>query len=305
MAGRAVISEDEEAVLNGGKVQPFSTPYAKESTKNDKGRHRLTSFQDIFGLKDLVSLQVWRASLAELLGSGILVFAIDTVVISSYQSITNSPNLIMSFLIALTVAILLLATSPISGGHINPVITFAAFLAGLVSISRAAIYILAQCAGAVLGALALKAVVGDKIEETFSLGGCTLTVIGPGPEGPVVVGVGMAQALWLEIFCTFIFLFASIWMAFDERQAKALGRVAVFSIIGIVVGLLVFVSTTVTGMKGYAGAGMNPARCLGPAVVRGGHLWGGHWVFWAGPGIACVAFSLYIKIIPSHHLHPL
>jgi len=36
--------------------------------------------------------------------------------------------------------------------------------------------------------------------------------------------------------------------------------------IGLVVGLLVFISTTVTTTKGYAGVGMNPARCLGPAL---------------------------------------
>ncbi|KAL5561123.1 hypothetical protein UlMin_030870 [Ulmus minor] len=216
-----------------------------------------------------------------------------------------SPNLIMSILISLVVAILLLATNPISGGHINPVVTLSAALVGIISISRAAIYILAQCAGGVLGALALKAVVNTTIEETFSLGGCTLTVIGPGSNGPTVVGIGLAQGLWIEIIFTFVFLFASIWMAFDHQQAKALGRVTIFSIIGIVVGLLVYISTTITTAKGYAGAGMNPARCLGPALVRGGHLWFGHWVFWAGPIIACVAFYLYTRIIPRQHFHAL
>ncbi|KAI8568077.1 hypothetical protein RHMOL_Rhmol02G0169300 [Rhododendron molle] len=43
-------------------------------------------------------------------------------------------------------------------------------------------------------------------------------------------------------------------------------------------------STTVTAAKGYAG--INPARCFGPAVVRGGHLWDGHWIFWVGPTLA-------------------
>ncbi|KAI7984740.1 hypothetical protein LOK49_LG14G01051 [Camellia lanceoleosa] len=83
---------------------------------------------------------------------------------------------------------------------------------------------------------------------------------------------------WLEIICTFVFFFASIWIAFDDRQAKALGRV-VFSIVGSVISLLVFISTMVTTKKGYAGAEMNPARCFEPVMVRGGHLWNGHWVF--------------------------
>ncbi|KAG5564710.1 hypothetical protein RHGRI_000789 [Rhododendron griersonianum] len=62
-----------------------------------------------------------------------------------------------------------------------------------------------------------------------------------------------------------------------------MGQVLVCSIVGLVLGHLVFISTTVTAAKGYAGAGINPARCFGPAVVRGGHLWDGHWIFWVGP----------------------
>ncbi|XP_030450744.1 aquaporin TIP4-4-like [Syzygium oleosum] len=303
MAGHGVVAEDEESVLSGSKVKPFATPIEERRNMKDTGRHKPASLTEILGLKDFFSLEVWRASLAELVGMAVLVFALDTIVISSYETKTKTPNLVMSFLIAITVAILLLATSPVSGGHINPVITFSAALTGLISLSRATIYILAQCGGAVLGALALEAVVNSKIEQTFSLGGCTLNIVVPGPEGPVTIGLELVQALWLEIICTFVFLFASIWIAFDHRQAKALGRVVIFSIIGAVVGLLVFISTTVTATKGYAGVGMNPARCLGPALVRGGHLWNGHWVFWVGPTIACVGFYLYVKIIPTKHFH--
>ncbi|XP_068325379.1 uncharacterized protein [Pyrus communis] len=291
------VAEDE-------RVHPFSSSPMSEHWNIEEAK-KLSPFtlSQKLGFHELFSSKVWRASLAELVGSAVLVFAIDTIVISSYETQTTIPNLIMAILISITVAILLLVTNPISGGHINPVVTLSAALLGLISLSRAAVYILSQCVGAVLGALALKAVVNNNIEGTFSLGGCTLTVIAPGPHGPIIMGIETTQALWLEIFCTFVFLFASIWIAFDHRQAHALGRVVVFSIIGIVAGLLVFISTTVTAAKGYAGVGMNPARCFGPALIRGGRLWNGHWVFWVGPAIACVAFYLYIKIIPRHHFH--
>ncbi|WCJ29228.1 plasma membrane intrinsic protein 1 5 [Euphorbia peplus] len=307
MAGNNVgIVEDAE---NGyGRIQPFTSPSPQTPSpwqtvdKNEKG-NQTTTFRGILGLHDLFSFKVWRASLAEVVGTASLVFAMDTIVISSYETQTDTPNLIMAALIALTVTILLLATFPISGGHMNPVITFAAAFTGLVSLSRAAIYISAQCLGAILGALALKAVVNTTIEQTFSLGGCTLNIVAPGPHGPVTIGLETARAFWLEVICTFLFLFSSIWLAFDKRQAKPLGRVIVCTIIGLVVGLIVFISTTVTATKGYAGVGMNPARCLGPAVVRGGHLWHGHWVFWIGPLISCVAFAIYTKIIPKAQLH--
>ncbi|XP_025015616.2 aquaporin-4-like isoform X2 [Ricinus communis] len=261
------------------------------------------TLRNILGFEELFSLTVWRASLAELLGTAILVFAIDTIVISTIESETKVPNLILSCLVAIIITILLIATYPISGGHINPIVTFSAALIGLISISKAFIYILAQCIGGIVGALALKAVVNSNIERVFSLGGCTLTIVAPSAHGPVTIGLQVGQALWLEIICGFVFLFASVWMAFDDRQAKALGRVVVFIIVGVVLGLLVYVSTSVTTAKGYAGAGINPARCFGPAIVRGDHLWNGHWVFWVGPFIACVAFTLYTKIIPPQLTH--
>ncbi|CAL2279588.1 unnamed protein product [Prunus armeniaca] len=297
------MAENRPAVEDD-RVHPLSSTPMSEHWNVEEGKKSSPStLSEKLGLRELFSLKVWRASLAELVGSAVLVFAIDTIVISSYETKTTTPNLVMAILISITVAILLLATNPISGGHINPVVTLSAAFVGLISFSRAAVYILSQCMGAILGALALKAVVNSSIEETFSLGGCTLTVIAPGPHGPIIMGIETTQALWLEIICTFVFLFASIWMAFDHRQAHAVGRVVVFSIVGTVVGLLVFISTTVTAVKGYAGVGMNPARCLGPALIRRGHLWNGHWVFWVGPIIACVAFYLYTKIIPRQHFH--
>lgn len=306
MAGYPGTVEDEESMYSGKKPQPSATTPMAEVVQNEGGiqKKKSLTLREILGLEDLFSLTTWRASVAELLGTAVLVFALDTIVISTIQTQTTTPNLILSTLVAIIVTILLLATYPISGGHINPIVTFAALLTGLISISKAFIYILAQCVGGIVGALALKAVVNSEIEQAFSLGGCTLTVVAPGPDGrPTVVGLETGQALWLEIICGFVFLFASVWMAFDHRQAKGLGRVNVLIIVGIVLGLLVYVSTTVTATKGYAGAGLNPARCLGPAIVRGGHLWNGHWVFWVGPAIACVAFAIYTKVIPSQLPH--
>ncbi|KAL2231668.1 UNVERIFIED_CONTAM: Aquaporin PIP-type [Sesamum indicum] len=301
--------DDEESQTVGTKIQPLpSTPprqvlfLTKNWTVDQENKGQLSpTLTDVLGLDEFLTLDVYRASVGELLGTAVLVFMLDTIVISTFESDIKMPNLVLSVLAAVIITILLLAVHPVSGGHINPIISFSAALVGLISMSRALVYIVAQCAGAILGALALKAVVSSAIEQNFSLGGCTITVVAPGPDGPIMIGLETAQAFWLEIICSFIFLFASIWMAYDHRQAKQLGHVLVFSIVGVVLGLLVFVSSTVTAQKGYVGAGMNPARCIGPAIVRGGHLWDGHWVFWAGPAIACVAFYLYTKIIPRQH----
>ena len=47
------------------------------------------------------------------------------------------------------------ATQPISGGHLNPAVTLAAFMSRQVGAARAFLYVVAQCAGAVAGALLL------------------------------------------------------------------------------------------------------------------------------------------------------
>ncbi|KAL0348468.1 UNVERIFIED_CONTAM: Aquaporin PIP-type [Sesamum angustifolium] len=286
--------DDEECQTVATKIQPLPLlhPASSFPTKNwtvdqeNKGKLPPT-LTDVLGLDEFLTLDVYRASVGELLGTAVLVFMLDTIVISTIESDIKMPNLVLSVLAAVIITILLLAVHPVSGGHINPIISFSAALVGLISMSRALVYIVAQCAGAILGALALKAVVSSAIEQNFSLGGCTITVVAPGPDGPITIGLETAQAFWLEIICSFIFLFASIWMAYDHRQAKQLGHVLVFSIVGVVLGLLVFVSSTVTAQKGYVGAGLNPARCIGPAIVRGGHLWDGHWC--SGLGLLLLA----------------
>ncbi|KAJ6310799.1 hypothetical protein OIU76_015502 [Salix suchowensis] len=181
MAGYAGAIWDEESLNSGNRIQPFAAPPMQvpsfiphspspsdhilfvmaETLENAEGKKQNRS-REILGLEDLFSLTVWRASVAELLGTAVLVFALDTIVISTIQTGTTMPNLILSTLAAITITILLLATFPISGGHINPIITFAAFLTGLISLSKAFIYILAQCVGAIVGALALKAVVKQR-----------------------------------------------------------------------------------------------------------------------------------------------
>lgn len=104
------------------------------------------------------------------------------------------------------------------------------------------------------------------MQPIFSLGGCTISP----------AGIAVGNALLLEAICTFVFLFVSISIAFDHRRAQAHGLVMVSVMGGATMGLLTFPSTMVTAKAGYSGAGLNPAKCIGPAAVRGGHLWDGH-----------------------------
>ncbi|XP_043710074.1 probable aquaporin TIP3-1 [Telopea speciosissima] len=318
----AVVVIDEESLqvsqLVGSRVQPLlCTPCFEDFKSGDveKKKKPATTLSERFyffvkilskklGLEEFTSLRTWQASFAEFLGMIALIFAMDTIVVGTLETEKESPILVMSFLMAATLSIMLLAVFPVSGGHLNPVISFTAGLLGLISMSRAFLYIVAQSIGAVLGALAFKAVISREIDDNFALGGCTLSVVTQGPNGPITVGIGTDQALCLEILGTFVVIFAACGIGFNRSGILGPKPVFMFSIIGTMVGLMTYVTSTVTTVQGYAGAGMNPARCIGPAIVRGGLLWDRHWIFWVGPAIAALGFYVYTMVIPTETFFP-
>ncbi len=53
------------------------------------------------------------------------------------------------------------ATANISGGHINPVVTFGALVTGKIGLIKGIMYVVAQLVGAVVGALLLAAVIPE------------------------------------------------------------------------------------------------------------------------------------------------
>nr|XP_016446647.1 PREDICTED: uncharacterized protein LOC107771718 [Nicotiana tabacum] len=182
-----VLGDEESQSISFGssnKIQPI-TSTQKQVLDDEKKRYTSLTMAERLGLPDFFSLDLTLSNMlltcvyrfGELLGSAVLVFILDTIVISTLESDVKMPNLIMSILIAITLTILILAVFPVSGGHISPVISFSSALVGLISMTQAIIYITTQCLGAILSALALKAVVSSTIEQRFSLGGCTITVI--------------------------------------------------------------------------------------------------------------------------------
>ena len=214
------------------------------------------------GQEEFTSLEAWRATFAEFLAVAMFVFlGAGSVVVTA--NLTNgeltAPRL---FSIALAhgfaIAFLAYATANISGGHINPAVTFAALLTKKISASRGIMYAGAQIAGAIVGALLLLATIPDAADTT--LGAHAL-----GAD----VSVGMA--LIMEIVLTFILVFVIFSTAVDPGGVGPLAPLA----IGLAVLVAHLVAVPITG------ASMNPARSLGPALVAG--EWADHWIYWIGP----------------------
>lgn len=51
----------------------------------------------------------------------------------------------------------------ISGGHVNPAVTFGAFMGGHITLARSVLYWIAQCAGSVVACLLLKFATGGMV----------------------------------------------------------------------------------------------------------------------------------------------
>jgi len=220
---------------------------------------------------ELASAETRRALLGEFLGSLLfVVLGAGTVIVTGGllgEKLASARLLVIALAHGLAFLLLVAATLPISGGHLNPAITFAAMLTRQISVTKGLFYMVAQCAGAVAGALLLMLIIPA---ETYG-------TLGAHRLGP---NVTVAGGVTTEIVLTFMLVSAVLATTMGGSRRAALGLAAI--------GL--------TGILGYlfavplTGGSMNPARSFGPAFVTG--VWRDHWILWIGPlvGGALAAF---------------
>jgi MIP family channel proteins len=225
------------------------------------------------------------AYLAEFIGTLLLVFFVCAVV-SLYvvsPSETN-PNPFIDFSViglvhVLVLFVLIQTLAVVSGAHFNPAVTAALTALRQIKPADAGIYILAQLAGAVGGALLVKAILVDEGERAnYGAPAVSDLLSGATFAGMVVEALG-----------TFFLIWAIIGVAVNPGATKEWAALA----IGGALGMAVMVFAPLTG------AGLNPARSFGPALVSG--EWGGADVFIVvyviGPVVgALVAAFFYFQI---------
>ena len=172
----------------------------------------------------------------------------------------------ISLSFGLTVAGLSQALAQVSGGHINPAVTFLMVLVRKIGMVRGILYIVCQCTGGILGAALL----------CYSL---PLNMRGATTLGSTLLGnsVTPSQALLTELVITLLFLFGRITL---PKSLEPLGS-GIFITAGHLYALPV------------SGASMNPARSLGPALLTGN--WKNHWIFWVGPLLGAVLSALMYR----------
>jgi aquaporin TIP len=229
------------------------------------------------------SLRTWRAVLAEFIGTALFVFIGTGTVVVSLALLGGSAD--VSFVIAVAIAhglgilLAVAATASISGGHINPAVTFAAAMTGKIKVSTGVLYVAAQLLAAVLAVVMLKAIIAGPFEA--GLGAHTLNTALLEDQ----VGDGAGAGLLVEIALTFALVFVVFATAIDPKGPGHLAPAA----IGLVIMADHFIGVPLTG------ASMNPARSFGPAVVA--NIWDDHWVYWLGPLIGAGVAALIYEFV--------
>jgi aquaporin NIP len=185
---------------------------------------------------------------AELIGTFALVFVgCGAIMVDAETGSLGQVGVALAF--GLVIAVMVAAAGPISGGHFNPAVTLALWLARELPGGRAAGYAAAQVAGALAGAALLRASLGD----VASVGATQ-------PSGSA------GEAFLWELVLTFFLLFVIAAVATGARPEPAVTA-------GLAVGGTIAMASLAGGP--VSGASLNPARSLGPALVSGelGSLW--------------------------------
>lgn len=191
--------------------------------------------------------------------------------------LTNADIVTTALAFGLTIVTLAYVIGNISGCHVNPAVSFAMFLDRRISGKEFIRYVVAQILGALVGALLLALI----LNSVGNIGDYTATSLGTNSYGGF--GAKMFGAFVAEIIMTFFFVFTVLGVTKDKEKSN---------VAGIVIGLaLVFVH--LLGIR-LTGTSVNPARSLGPALVKGGKALKQVWLFILAPMVgAGFAATLY------------
>ena len=233
--------------------------------------------------------------LGEFIGTMLLIIMGDGVVANVVLNKTKGNNsgwIVITFGWAMAVFLGVYASNQLGGsGHLNPAVTVAMTVFNDFDSSLLPAYILAQFAGAIVGATIVWLAYKQHFDETHD-SNAKLAVFCTGPAIRNVF-----YNLMTEIIGTFILVFGAMAMSKPEYKLGALDALPV-ALLVLSIGL------SLGGPTGYA---INPARDLGPRIAhfilpiknKRNSDWGYSWIPVIGPVLgAMLAAYLYKLIIP-------
>ena len=206
-----------------------------------------------------------KVFIAELIGTLTLVlFGCGAAVLAGGQV----GQLGIAFAFGLSIVAMAYGIGPISGCHINPAVSFGAFVAGRLSLKDMGVYWLAQFIGAVIAAGILYLIATGKPGYYIAVNGLGQNGYGAGSPG----GYSLAAGFIFEVVATFLFLVVILGSTSKGAPAGFAGIS-----IGLTLTMIHIVGIQVTGVS------VNPARSFGPAVFVGGQAIAQLWLFFVAP----------------------
>ncbi|HEV2046786.1 MAG TPA: MIP family channel protein [Chthoniobacterales bacterium] len=207
-----------------------------------------------------------RPWLAEFIGTFALIFV-------GVGAIKTAGHDVLGVALAhgLTIAAFVSATLHISGGNLNPAVTFGLLCGGHMTLATAIRYWSAQLLGGFIAALICLGLFGRDVVVTGT------------PQ--LAINLNAAQGILVEAILTFFLVFVVYGTAVDER-----GRSPGFA--GFAIGATITLDILFGGP--LTGAAMNPARVFGPALAA--NFWHDHYVYWLGPLIGGALGGLVYRV---------
>lgn len=224
----------------------------------------------------------WPAFVAELIGTFLLVFFVCTIVtVNSPGGLGATDFAVIGLVHAFVLAMLIYTLGGTSGGHFNPAVTTALAAVRKIRIADALVYIVLQLAGGIAGALLTKVLLLDEGRGAVHYGAVAVSE-------KFLQGRAL-PALLAEVVGTFVLMWAIMGCAVNPRGQREWAGL----VIGFALGLAVMALAPLTG------AGLNPARALGPALAADFFDGGGKFllVYVAGPVIGALLAALVYRFV--------
>ena len=187
----------------------------------------------------------------------------------------------ISFAFGLAIVAMAYGIGPISGCHVNPAVSFGAFLAGRMGAGEMVQYWVAQFLGALAGAGILYVIATGNPLFVMPEWGLGANGYGEGYLG----NYERTAAFIFEVVATFLFLVVILGVTQKGSPAMLAGLA-----IGLTLVVIHIVGIQVTGVS------VNPARSFGPAVFAQGIALQQLWLFIVAPLIGAGLAGLLFRV---------
>ncbi|XP_035919974.1 aquaporin-like [Anopheles stephensi] len=270
------IQPREQIVRHNGEGMPANGVHASEDAVPNEFRKGQAPWHT--KITNTSSFEALIKFLGEFFGTGTLMFLGCMGCLDGFDNVTT--NFSRGVIFGFTVMVVILTFGVVSGAHINPVVSIAAYIYGDLSYMMMLVYFVAQFTGALCGYGLLVGVAPQAYFDQALVAGHGSCVTAP--HASLTTGAALA----IEFIVTGILIWAccGVW---DPRNAKHQDSVPVKF------ALLVAAISVAAGPA--TGASMNPARTLAPCVWNNSY----HkiWIYFVGPPLAGIIMPIIYKYV--------